>query len=152
MTTTILPRGNSPTAAYIDEINKGNQDYFSQSAVLSKRPAINELVATWEECKVSNWDGYGALPVEPETFNNAYAFIQALPLGFPLPSIGAEPDGQLELEWYRDPHWTISVSISPERILYYAALLGNSDPRGSEPFFGEIPKRLLQLIQEVALK
>lgn len=151
MTITIIPKGNSPTAAYIDKINQDNQRYFSQTAALSNQPAIEELIITWEDCKNSNWDGYDAFPVKVETLNYTYAFIQALPLGFPLPSVGAEPDGHMTLDWYRDPHWTISVSVSPEGVLYYAALLGNSDPRGSEPFWGEIPKRLLSLIQEVAL-
>jgi hypothetical protein len=151
MTTAILSRGNSPTAQYIDKISQANQRYFALIVALSKQPAIDELIVTWEECKIPNWDGYDAFPVKAETLNYAYAFIQALPLGFPLPSVGAEPDGHLTLDWYRDPHWTISVSVSPEGVLYYAALLGNSDPRGSEPFSGEIPKRLLRLIQEVAL-
>jgi hypothetical protein len=151
MNTAILSKGNSPTAAYIAEISQDKQRYFAQTAALSKQTAIDELIVTWEECKTPNWDGYNAFPVKAETLNYAYAFIQALPLGFPLPSVGAEPDGHLTLDWYRDPHWTISVSVSPESVLYYAALLGNSDPRGSEPFSGEIPKRLLRLIQEVAL-
>jgi hypothetical protein len=151
MTTTIMSRGNSSTAAYIDQINQNNQRHFAQTAALSKQPAIDELLITWAECREPNWDGYDAYPVKPETLNYAYSFIQALPLGFPLPSVGAEPDGHLTLDWYRDLHWTISVSVSPKGVLYYAALLGNSDPRGSEPFLGEIPKRLLSLIQEVAL-
>ncbi|MFH7245685.1 MAG: hypothetical protein ACHWZW_22870 [Spirulina sp.] len=151
MTTTLLPRGVSPTAAYIDQVSRNNQQYFAHTAALSKQPAIDDLVTLWAECKTSNWDGYDAFPVEESTLNYTYAVIQALPLGFPLPSVGAEPDGHLTLEWYRDPHWTISVSISPDGVLYYAALLGNSDPRGSEPFLGTIPRRLLSLIQEVAL-
>lgn len=151
MTTLILARGNSPTAEYIDQINQKNQNYFAQTAAFSKQSAVEELATTWTECSIPNWDGYHAFPVKESTLNYAYAVIQALPLGFPLPSVGAEPDGHLALEWYRDPHWTISISVSPEGVLYYAALLGSRDPRGSEPFLGEIPKRLLSLIQEVAL-
>ncbi|MBE9100120.1 hypothetical protein [Vacuolonema iberomarrocanum] len=151
MTTTIMSRGNSPTASYIDQINQDNQRHFAQTAAFSTQPAIDELANAWEECSTSNWDGYDAFPIKEETLNYAYAFIQALPLGFPLPSVSAEPDGHLALDWFRDPHWTISVSMSPEGILYYAALLGNSDPRGTEPFLGEVPERLLNLIKEVAL-
>jgi hypothetical protein len=110
-----------------------------------------ELIQTWEECKIPNWDGYDAFPVQESTLTHARAFAQTLPLEVVPDSVGAEPDGHLTLEWYRHPHRTISVSVSPEGILYYAALLGNSDPRGSDPFLGEIPKRLLSLIQEVAL-
>jgi len=151
MTTAILPRGFSSTAAYIDQVSRVNQQYFAHTAAFSKQPAIDELAATWAECRTPNWDGYDAFPIQEATLNYAYAVIQALPLGFPLPSVGAEPDGHLTLDWYRDSHWTISISVSPDGKLYYAALLGNSDPRGSEPFLGEIPKRLLSLIQEVAL-
>ncbi|NJO85820.1 MAG: hypothetical protein HC818_03630 [Synechococcaceae cyanobacterium RM1_1_27] len=151
MTMAIFPRGVSSTADYIDKVSRNNDRYFANTAALGKQPAIEELVTTWNECKTPNWDGYSAFPVKVETLNYAYAVIQSLPLGFPLPSVGAEPDGHLTLDWYRNPHWTISVSVSPEGVLYYAALLGNSDPRGSEPFLGEIPKRLLSLIQEVAL-
>ena len=146
-----MSRGNSSTAAYIDQINQANQRHFAQTAALSKQPAIDELLTIWAECKTPNWDGYDAFPVKAETLNYAYAFIQALPLGFPLPSVSAEPDGHLAFDWFHDPYWTISVSVSPEGVLYYAALLGNSDPRGSEPFSGEIPERLLNLIKEVAL-
>lgn len=151
MTTSIVPRGVSPTAVYIDQVSRDNLQYFADTAAFSKQPAIDELVATWEECRNPNWDGYHALPVKAETLNCAYAVIQALPLGFPLPSVGAEPDGHLTLDWYRTPYWTISVSVSPEGVIYYAALLGNSNSRGSEPFLGEISKWLLNLIREVAL-
>jgi hypothetical protein len=151
MSTTIMSRGNSPTAAYLNKISQDHQSYFAQTAAFSKQPAIEELLVTWEESKITNWDGDDAFPVQTETLNYTYAFIQALPLGFPLPSVSAEPDGHLALDWYQNPHWTLSVSMSPAGILYYAALLGNRDPRGSEPFFGTIPKQILSLIQEVAL-
>ncbi len=76
-------------------------------------------------------------------------FIHALPLGYPLPSVGAEPDGHLTLEWYRNPRWILSVSISPEGILYYAALFGTRDVQGSARFWVEIPQPILELIKEV---
>jgi len=151
MTTALLSRGSSPTAAYLDQVNRDNQCHFDQTAALSKQPVIDQLLGIWEECKTPNWDAYDAYPVQQETLNSAYAFIKALPLGFPLPDVSAEPDGHLAFDWFKHPRWTISVSISPESILYYAALLGNSDPRGSEPFLGEISDRLLNLIKEVAL-
>jgi hypothetical protein len=151
MTTATLARGVSPTADYIDKVSQESRQYFDRTAAFSKQPAIDDLANTWEECRNPNWDGYDAFPVKESTLNYAYAVIQALPLGSPLPSVGAEPDGHLTLEWYRNPHWTISVSVSPEGVLYYAALLEKRDPRGSEPFLREIPKKLLILIQEFAL-
>lgn len=151
MTTATLPKGSSLTATYIDQINQNNQRYFAQTAAFSKQPAIDELATIWAECSTPDWDGYDAFAVKAETLNYAYAFIQALPLGFPLPSVSAEPDGHLALDWFCNPYWTISISMSSEGMLYYAALLGNRDPRGSEPFLGEISESLLNLIKEVAL-
>jgi hypothetical protein len=139
-------RGNTEAAANID---RTTQKYFDSSVALGKQTAYSELTNFWEECKSPDWDGYDALPVQEKTFLNTYSFIEALPLDYPLPSVGAEPDGHLTLEWYRDPRWTLSVSVSPEGILYYAALFGSSDPRGSEQFLGNnIPRSIHDLITE----
>ncbi|MGB5973499.1 MAG: hypothetical protein WBG38_09270, partial [Nodosilinea sp.] len=134
MTTVLTPRGNTATAQYLDRASQVLGQYFRESVWFSKQPALNELATVWEECKIPNWDGYDALPVQSNALAYAYLFIEALPLGFPLPSVGAEPDGHLALEWYRHSRWILSVSVSPEGTLYYAALFGNSDVRGSEPF------------------
>ncbi|MCA6595850.1 MAG: hypothetical protein ACK6BN_10590 [Pseudanabaena sp.] len=142
-------RGNTETAVYIDATTQKQTEYFDQSVTLGKRSAYNELVAFWEECKSPNWDGYNAFAVQEATLYKAYLFIHALPLGYPLPSVGAEPDGHLTLEWYRNPRWILSVSISHEGILYYAALFDEESEQGSEDFWGEIPQVILGLINKV---
>ena len=142
-------RGNTETAGYIDATTQKKKGYFDQSVTLGKQSTYNELVAFWQECKFPNWDGYNAFAVQEVTLYKAYLFIHALPLGYPLPSIGAEPDGHLTLEWYSNPRWILSVSISPESMLYYAALFGTRSERGSEHFGGEIPQSILELIKEV---
>jgi hypothetical protein len=149
MTSVNISRGNSEVALYLDKASQAKSQYFHQSASFSKQSAYEDLINVWEECKTDNWDGYNAFPVQKQTFKNTYSFIESLPLGYNLPSVGVEPDGHLTLEWYRHPRWTISISISPEGILYYAALFGNSDVRGSENFSGEISKNLFDLIQRV---
>jgi hypothetical protein len=108
------------------------------------------LVEQYAECSHRGWDGYGAEPVRQDTFRNAYRFIEALPHGFPMPTVGAEADGHLTLEWYRNPSRVVSVSVSPESDLHYAALLGGTARRnGTEPFLGEVPADLLQIIRRV---
>jgi hypothetical protein len=148
---TMSSRGNSEIAQYLDLTSQAKGQYFRESAVFSKQPAYDELVSVWDECKTANWDGYNALPVKEQTFYNTYFFIEALPLGFSLPSVGIEPDGYLTLEWYRHPRWTLSISISPEGILYYAALFGDSLEKGSEVFSGKVSRTILDLIQRVCL-
>ena len=102
-----------------------------------------------EECGSPNWDGYGAAPVIEETLRQGYRFLAALPLGTPAPSVGAEPDGHIVFEWYHSPRRTLSVSVSSEGELHYAALLGLSKAHGTEPFFGEVPQAILDLIRRV---
>jgi hypothetical protein len=148
---TIMPRGNTETAQYLDRTSPTAGTHFRSSIAFGNQSVYSELATVWNECKTPDWDGYDALAVKEATLRNAYCFVKALPLGCLPPSVGAEPDGHMTLEWYRHPRWTLSVSISPEGTLYYAALFGNSDARGSESFFGEIPKAILQLIQRVSL-
>jgi hypothetical protein len=107
------------------------------------------LVRVAEECRSENWDGYGAAQVTDKTFWQAFHFLSALPLAFPKPSGGAEPDGHLTFEWHRSSRRTLSVSVSPEGDLHYAALIGFSKAYGTEPFPGTVPKIILELIQRV---
>jgi hypothetical protein len=146
-----MSRGNSKTAQYLDITSQAKGQYFQQSAIFGAYAAYNDLIAVWAECKTANWDGYDAFPVQEQTFLNTYFFIQALPLGVSLPSVGVEPDGHITLEWYRHPRWTLSISISPESKLYYAALFGESVERGSEVFLGKVPGTILDLIQRVCI-
>lgn len=109
----------------------------------------DELESVWQECREPNWDGYDALPVTLNAYNNAKRFLLSLPFGVQIPSIGADPDGHITIEWHRSQRRTLSVSISPENELNYAALLGLGNTRGTEPFFGEVPKIIVDLIHRV---
>jgi hypothetical protein len=111
----------------------------------------DELIQVWRNCSAPNWDGDDAIAVSLDSFKAAYRFIQALPLGCSSPSIGAEPDGHITLEWYKHPYWVLSVSISPEGMLYYAALFGNRNISGSESFSGMVSTELLSLIEKAML-
>ena len=145
-----LVEGFSEAAELLEKASRRQSDHFNQSVTFSKQPAYDELWDVWQDCKKPNWDGYGALAVDQETYNTAWRVIEALPFGYLPTSAGAEPDGHLTLEWHRYPRWTLSVSVSPEGTLHYAALLGTEDPRGSCPFFGDISEILLSLIRRVS--
>jgi hypothetical protein len=58
------------TAQYLDITSQVKEQHFRESAAFSKQPAYNELVAVWDECKIANWDGYNAFPVQAQTFRN----------------------------------------------------------------------------------
>ncbi len=87
--------------------------------------------------------------VKPQTLQNARRFLDALPSEYPLPSVGAEPDGQITFEWYRGTNRRLSVSVSPEAVLYWASLVDEENPRGTCPFDGEIPETILYWIRRV---
>jgi hypothetical protein len=116
---------------------------------LDNGKVFEELLKTFEECCQPNWDGYGARPVLDTTYQLAQKFLKALPPGTPAPSIGAEPDGHLTVEWHRSPQRTLSVSISPDGDLHYTALLGSAKTCGTEPFTGAVPKVVADLIHRV---
>jgi hypothetical protein len=116
---------------------------------LDSGKVFEELLKTFEECREPNWDGYGAQAVREETYHLAHQFLAALPLSIPAPSVGAEPDGHLTAEWYQSPQRTLSVSISPNGDLYYAALLGAERICGTETFRARMPQVLSDLIARI---
>jgi len=142
--------GFSKPAGFIAEQDTICSRHMRESSAFGIESLLREEFSdVWEECRKANWDGYNALPVTQDTLRNAYIFLESLPLGFPRPSIGAEPDGHLTIEWHQSRRRTLSVSISPDGELHYAALLGAGRTCGTEPFFGEIPQNILDLVRKV---
>lgn len=101
------------------------------------------------ECARSGWDGYGAEPVSSDAVRTAQRFVEALPLNVPVPSIGAEPDGHVTLEWHRERARTLSVSVTPDGGLHYAGLFGAASVYGTEPFMREVPRIIIDLIRRL---
>lgn len=142
--------GFSDAARYIQETTKKDRRYLHDSNVFGVEGAVrNELSAVWEQCREPNWDAFGALPVSQDTLRNAYVLLESLPLGFPVPSVGAEPDGDLTFEWHRSTRRTLSISINSEGDLHYSGLFGPSRVYGTEAFFGDVPDSILNLIRRV---
>lgn len=126
-----------------------NEGRKSQMETVTYGYPFNQLSNVFNECSSEGWDGYDAMLIQPETYNNALRFLQNLPSSLPFPEIGAEPDGHITFEWYRNQRRIVSISISPESDLYYAALIGSKKRYGSEPFFGEIPPEIVNIIHKV---
>jgi len=132
----------------IDEaVGKPREAY--RDSILGHAEAFDELAEVWEECRHPGWDGYEAFPLEPETLRGTYTLIESLPLRFPRPSISAEPDGQLTLEWHNSPSRTLSVSVDPDGFLHYAGLFGASRRYGTLAYFSSAPSELLQLVRDL---
>ena len=134
------------------------QDFFkhhtpaapNRSTDVDRQRIFRALADQAESCAQRGWDGHGAEPVSLETCRFANRLVEMLPHGCPLPGVGAEPDGHVTLEWYRSPSQVLSVSVSPDGVLNYAALLGDTSRRtGSEIFHNRVPADLLHLIHEI---
>lgn len=142
-------RGFSDAAKYLTNKRNSLREWQQEAVTFSRQPAYDALWDAWQPCKEANWDGEGADAVEREAYQTAYLLIEALPSGVPSPTIAAEPDGHLSFEWYKHSRQLLSVSVSPDGTLYWAALVGSEDPRGSCQFDGEFPRTLLYWIGRV---
>ena len=121
-------------------------------ATMNLADALTLLERLASECSREGWDGYGAEPVRPGTVAQAGRFLDALPKQFPVPAPGVEPDGCVTLEWYESPDWIVSVSVSPDCRLDYAAILGTLKQHGSCVFADAIPATVLDLIKQFCSK
>jgi hypothetical protein len=141
----------SDLAGYVTEQMRRCRRLLRNSVCLGQdeNGVLEDLHTMAAECAEDNWDGYNAVAIRPETIAHARRFIDALPLGTSMPSVGAEPDGHVTLEWHRSARWTLSASVAPNGELHYAALLGARKAYGTEPFFGDVPATVRDLIAQV---
>ncbi len=144
-------RGSSETALFINNQIRQSQNelekpefYFS----LMKK-VLPELMEVRSATTEAGWDGYNAQPITVDTYYRSAAFLLSLPNTTSPPSVSAEPDGHITFEWYHSPRRLLSVSISPEGDLHYAALLGPNKTFGTEVFYGQVPKVISDLIERV---
>ncbi len=121
----------------------------SQSVVINSDESLQNLYNLWEECANENWDGYGARPIDLNSFNEAKRFIRALPTTVPDPEVAVDPDGEISLEWYFEPRKVFSVSIGKRNEITYAGLYGLNKTYGREYFDDEIPKEIFHNLERL---
>lgn len=105
----------------------------------SLRAARNALAHVAQAAATADWDGYGALPVSDLSVRAARWFLSEIPAHLPMPEIGAEPDGEIAIEWAGSSGFALSISFSTQGLLTYAAIFGDSHARGTEAFVGSFP-------------
>jgi hypothetical protein len=106
------------------------------------------LDRVYAEASVPNWDGYGATPVSRLAYERAKSLIRLLPGDAP-PDLGADPEGDVLLEWRRGPGAVLTISIGAGEQLAYAGLFGQNKVHGSEFFNDEIPNAVRQVLARV---
>ena len=108
------------------------------------------LKETYQECSKEGWDGYGALPVTQETYDEAVRFLSALPSWLPAPEIVPEPDGDIGFEWNFGKNRMLAASVDGTNRITYAGLLRTGNKSyGTEVFNGSIPQTLVDHISRI---
>jgi len=110
---------------------------------------INSLLEVYRECARADWDGYGALAITPNTYQEARSVINALPLSMPLPDIVAEPTGEIGFEWRKGKGYIFVVSVGGKYQMTYAGLFGGNSVHGSEYFDRTLPPTVIQHIRRL---
>lgn len=143
--------GVSTAAQFINDQVEAGWLALQRSRALGNIDLYDDLAELAVECAEPDWDGYGAVAVSAETLQEAQRFLRSLPASKVRPTLGAEPDGHVTCEWHISPRRTLSVSISPDGTLHYSATIGASRSFGTEPFLGECPPAILDLVQRIRL-
>ena len=147
--TAALPTGFSEAAETLDRIRNDEAKRQQETVTFSKQPLYDQLIDVFLECSQPDWEGEGSKAVDRETLMIAKQFVESLSAAYGTPIISGEPDGHINLEWYVHPRRILTVSIDRSGTLHWAALIGNEDPRGSCPFYGEMPRTLLYWIGRI---
>ncbi len=142
-------RGVSADAQALNALVENLLEDCSPSVIIGEGEVLQELFKLWEECSVENWDGFGAQPINLESFSEAERFIQALPTLVPKPELNLDPDGEISFEWYIEPRKVFSVSIGKRNEITFAGLFGPNKTYGREYFGDEIPKTVFDNIDRL---
>ncbi len=132
--------GASDAALLIEQVRNQILERCHASVTLSRSDAIESVFEAWQSTDESWKANDDEVAVTEEVKDTAIRFVQNLPLAFPQPEASSEPDGHINLEWYRSPRRVFSVSIAPDSRLHWAALIGTESARGSVRYIERIPE------------
>lgn len=89
----------------------------------------SKIDRVFKDCSYEKWDGYRAVPVPLSVCEKAKDFASLILwtnsifnkdiLDLNNMSVSAEPDGSLVFEWYKSLENIISISVSPDKYIYW---------------------------------
>ncbi len=141
--------GFSEAAEILNQVCATEAVRSEETVTFSNFPLDDQLIDVYQTCSTAGWEGASSLAVQSGTLLLAKELIESLPKSYRTPVISGEPDGHVALEWFVSARRILTVSVSPDRRLHWAALIGTEDPRGSCMFYGEAPKTLLYWIGRI---
>ncbi len=147
-----------PYRAGVSDTSQNLQKLY-KDAVISLRKSVTwdylggvfaALKETYQECSEAGWDGYDALPITQETYDEAVRFLSALPSWLPAPEIVPEPDGDIGFEWNFGKNRLLVASVDGANRITYAGLLRTGNKaHGTEVFDGSIPQTIVDHISRI---
>lgn len=134
-----LQETQEASLALAGSLNQGSlavssKEHEQESVRAARRAALDKA---WPEISIAGWDAYGAEAVTRATYERAASFLDTLRPSVPMPDIGADPDGEITFDWYRDADQVFSASIDASGRMSYAGLFGKSKVHGTEWYTGE---------------
>jgi len=107
------------------------------------------LLKTFQEHSTPDWDGYGARAASFAAFEKAWQLIQELPKHEPIPEFIVHPDGEIAFEWTGNRESVLTITLSDDVWLKWAALIGGERVYGRIPFSGALPARIRRLVSAI---
>jgi hypothetical protein len=110
---------------------------------------LDSLSDTYDECSHPNWDGYDALPLTENAYEEARRFIQLLPTTIQHPEIVPEPSGEIGFEWRKGRRRIFAISIDGRNKLTYAGIFGSNKTHGTEYFGDTLPSVIIDNLKRI---
>jgi hypothetical protein len=105
-----------------------------------------ELLAVAQEALAPDWDGYGAVAVNPEAVTQAEWLLQQLPRPCRTPEFSIHPDGMVGVEWTWGKGQMISLALDGSGLVYYASSIGRDKRHGATYVSEALPQILRDIL------
>lgn len=139
----------SETAHRVDLARLGIQCHLQESRSVGIQEVLDDLLALAQEAGTADWNGYGAEPLRKASLQNAESLLRSFGLGAAHPCLGASNAGWVTMQWARSATWTLSLMITDDGLIHWAALLGSSRSSGTMPLNAAAVQELLKTINRV---
>ena len=147
-------KASGPSSERILKIFEEGRDAFRGNSITLAMPVYDSIIhldeAYYKDCAEYDWDGYGALPISIEAYNEAREFIDLIPSNILMPShSNGDESGNVMLEWYVNASMLLSVQINGSRVIQYAGIIGTESFSGRVTFIDAIPKKIMEAIKDI---
>ena len=143
--------GVSPDALRISGIFGKLASHWLGSATGQSRIAepTAALIELYQRCRVADWNGEDADAITIEVLVEAKKLLDLLPSSIPTPEFLPEPTGAIAFEWYQGRNRVYVLSVSGNKTIEFAGLLGlGNEIHGKANFEESLPQIIQGQLRE----